>query len=103
MPLSAEIPAPVSATTRPRSRRTPSRRERSRASSAIAPLWHAPGPPVNPCGMSTAVTHGIEVEVHGEFRPERSDPSLGRYLFAYSVRITNGGPAPARLVSRHWL
>lgn len=49
------------------------------------------------------MTQGIEVQVESEFRPERSAPAQGRYLFTYTVRITNEGPAPARLVSRHWL
>lgn len=51
--------------------------------------------------MSTAVTQGIEVTVRSAFRPERSEP--GRFLFSYTVRITNQGEAPAQLVSRHWI
>ncbi len=51
--------------------------------------------------MSTAVTQGIRVEVQSAFRPERSEP--GRFLFTYTVRITNRGDLAAQLVSRHWL
>ena len=53
--------------------------------------------------MSNAVTQGIEVDVHGDYRPDRSSPAEARFLFTYTVRITNGGTAPARLVSRHWI
>ena len=53
--------------------------------------------------MSTATTDGIEVSVESEFRPDRSTPAQGRYLFTYTVRIANLGSAPARLVSRHWI
>ena len=51
--------------------------------------------------MSSAVTSGIRVLVKTEFRPERS--SSGRYLFTYTVRISNEGDRPAKLVSRHWI
>ncbi len=53
--------------------------------------------------MSTALTRGIRVDVRSEFRPDRSTPAAGRYLFTYTVRIANQGDAPARLVSRHWI
>jgi ApaG protein len=53
--------------------------------------------------VSTAVTEGIRVTVRSEFRPERSQPTQGRYLFTYTVRILNEGDKPARLVSRHWI
>ncbi|HYG69540.1 MAG TPA: Co2+/Mg2+ efflux protein ApaG [Anaeromyxobacteraceae bacterium] len=53
--------------------------------------------------MSTAVTEGIRVEVKPAFRPDRSDPSAGRFLFSYAVTIRNEGSVPAQLVSRHWI
>jgi ApaG protein len=53
--------------------------------------------------VSTAVTEGIRVDVQSAFRPDRSDASVGRWLFTYTVKITNEGDAPARLVSRHWI
>jgi ApaG protein len=69
----------------------------------MRPLWHGWRGPVNPCGVSTALTQGIEVAVHGDYRPDRSAPAEGRYLFTYTVRITNAGTGAARLVSRHWI
>ena len=53
--------------------------------------------------MSTALTAGIRVHVKSEFRAERSQPSAGRWLFSYTIRISNEGAAPAKLVSRHWI
>ncbi len=53
--------------------------------------------------MSTATTDGIQVSVESEFRPDRSTPAQGRYLFTYTVRIVNVGSSPARLISRHWI
>jgi ApaG protein len=53
--------------------------------------------------VSSAVTEGIRVTVTSAFRPERSDPDKARWLFTYTVRITNEGEAPAQLVSRHWI
>ena len=50
---------------------------------------------------SAAVTSGIRVNVKTEFRPERSSSS--RYLFTYTVQISNEGDRPAKLVSRHWI
>jgi ApaG protein len=52
---------------------------------------------------SEALTQGIRVEVQSAFVPERSDPDDGQWFFAYRVRITNEGRAPAQLVSRHWV
>jgi len=51
--------------------------------------------------VSSAVTSGIRVDVKTEFRPERS--SSGRYLFTYTIRISNEGDRPAKVVSRHWI
>jgi ApaG protein len=53
--------------------------------------------------VSDAVTSGIRVRVKSDYRPDRSAPGAGRYLFTYTVRISNEGDTPARLVSRHWI
>ena len=49
------------------------------------------------------LTHGIRVSVRPVYLAERSEPGLGRWVFAYYVRIENVGDRPARLVSRRWL
>ena len=53
--------------------------------------------------MSTALTQGIRVSVTSAFRPDRSEPGQGRWLFSYTVRLANEGEHPAQLVSRHWI
>jgi ApaG protein len=53
--------------------------------------------------VPAAVTAGIRVVVQSEYRPERSAPAQGRYLFTYTIRISNEGQRPAKLQSRHWL
>jgi len=66
-------------------------------------LWrHAPRA-LYRTAVSNAVTAGIRVDVRSEFRPDRSSPTSGRYLFTYTIRISNEGQRPARLVSRHWI
>jgi ApaG protein len=53
--------------------------------------------------VTTATTDGIRVQVQATYRPERSSPAAGRWLFSYAVRIENGGTQTARLLSRHWI
>ncbi|ARU30585.1 Co2+/Mg2+ efflux protein ApaG [Sulfuriferula sp. AH1] len=45
----------------------------------------------------------ITIEVQTAFLPEQSDPELERYVFAYTITITNTGTVAAQLVSRHWI
>jgi ApaG protein len=53
--------------------------------------------------VSEAVTQGIRVVVSSAYVPEQSMPRERRYVFAYTIRISNEGRAPAQLVSRHWV
>jgi ApaG protein len=45
----------------------------------------------------------ITVTARVAFVPEQSDVGQSRYVFAYTMTITNTGTVPARLVSRHWI
>jgi len=47
--------------------------------------------------------HDIQVTARTAFIPEQSDLENGRYVFAYTITITNAGNIPAQLVSRHWI
>ena len=47
--------------------------------------------------------HHITVEARAKFVPEQSDAGKDRYVFAYTIRITNTGTVTAQLVSRHWI
>jgi ApaG protein len=45
----------------------------------------------------------ITVAARTAFVPDQSDMDIGRYVFAYTITITNTGSVPAQLVSRHWV
>jgi len=45
----------------------------------------------------------ITVSARTTFIPEQSDAEHRRYVFAYTITITNTGTVAARLVSRHWI
>ena len=53
--------------------------------------------------MSNAITNGIRVTVSSNYIPAQSAPKARRYVFAYTVRITNEGTEVAQLKSRHWI
>ena len=45
----------------------------------------------------------ISVATRTAYIPEQSDADGSRYVFAYTITITNIGDVPAQLVSRHWI
>lgn len=47
--------------------------------------------------------YDIKVSARTTFIPDQSDADNGRYVFAYTITITNMGALPAQLVSRHWI
>jgi ApaG protein len=47
--------------------------------------------------------YDITVSTRTTFIPDQSDAVNGRYVFAYTITITNSGEVPAQLVSRHWI
>jgi ApaG protein len=53
--------------------------------------------------MSSAVTEGLRVEVASAYRADRSEPQQHRWLFTYTVTISNQGTEPAQLLTRHWI
>jgi ApaG protein len=53
--------------------------------------------------VSEAVTQGVRVSVKSTYVADQSAPRQQRYVFAYTVRITNEGTRPVKLVSRHWV
>lgn len=52
---------------------------------------------------SDATTLGIRVQVRSLYVEGRSEPSKGRYFFAYRIRITNNSQRPVQLLRRHWI
>jgi ApaG protein len=52
---------------------------------------------------STAETEGIRVRVQSRYVAELSSPPDERYVFEYSITISNEGPRTAQLRTRHWI
>lgn len=50
----------------------------------------------------SATTRGITVSVQTAFLPEHSDPQAGAWVWAYRVRIENGGAEAVQLLRRTW-
>jgi ApaG protein len=53
--------------------------------------------------MSEQQMHKIDVGVETSYIDDQSDPQADRYVFAYTITISNTGSAPAKLINRHWL
>ena len=53
--------------------------------------------------MTKLDKHQIEVSVKTTYVPAQSAPDSNRYVFAYTVTITNSGSVPAKLLARHWV
>lgn len=47
--------------------------------------------------------YNITIEVETTYVREQSLPEQNRYLFAYTITITNTGSIPVQLLSRHWI
>ena len=48
-------------------------------------------------------SYDIEVKTRTLYIPDQSDPNTDRYVFAYTITMTNKGNMAAQLVSRHWV
>ena len=48
-------------------------------------------------------SYDINVEVETDYIQEQSLPDQNRYVFSYTVTITNTGTIPAKLLRRHWI
>jgi ApaG protein len=46
---------------------------------------------------------GIEIEVETQYVEKESDPVAERYLFAYTITISNRGERAGQLLNRHWI
>jgi len=52
---------------------------------------------------SEETTRGVKIEVESRYIREKSDPLQNRWLFAYDIRISNGGDEIVQLRNRHWI
>lgn len=53
--------------------------------------------------MTEQLLHKIDVGVETSYVDDQSDPQADRYVFAYTITISNSGTTPAKLINRHWL
>ncbi|MBU1265828.1 MAG: Co2+/Mg2+ efflux protein ApaG [Thiobacillus sp.] len=53
--------------------------------------------------MAEGKKYQISINVDTTYLAEQSDPSADRYVFAYTVTISNTGTVSAQLISRHWI
>ena len=47
--------------------------------------------------------HGIIIQTQVKYLPDQSDENADRFVFSYTITITNTGLVAARLISRHWI
>jgi ApaG protein len=47
--------------------------------------------------------HGIIIQTRVNYLPDQSDESGNRFVFSYTIHITNLGTTAAKLISRHWV
>ena len=50
-----------------------------------------------------AITDGIRVRVQSQYLPDQSSPRDDRFVFAYTITISNEGARTAQLRTRHWI
>lgn len=53
--------------------------------------------------MAESKKYEIAVAVQTQYLADQSDPSDGRYVFAYTITVRNTGNIAAQLISRHWI
>jgi ApaG protein len=56
-----------------------------------------------PATTSRAETNGLLIEVQSRYVEEESLPTTRRFVFAYTITITNHGSESVQLRSRHWI
>jgi ApaG protein len=53
--------------------------------------------------MAESKKYEIMVTVNTTYLAEQSDETLDRYVFAYTITLSNTGTVSAQLISRHWI
>jgi len=54
-------------------------------------------------GIMTQTKNSIRIEVKTAYLEAQSAPETNRYVFAYTITITNTGSTAAKLMTRHWI
>jgi len=47
--------------------------------------------------------HGFIIQTQVNYLPDQSDEAGDRFVFSYTITITNLGNAAVKLISRHWI
>lgn len=50
-----------------------------------------------------AVTQGIRIRVEAQYVPHQSAPASNRFVFSYTVHISNESQETLQLMTRHWI
>ncbi len=53
--------------------------------------------------MSSKIINDISIEVKSTYVEGNSNPLKNRFVFAYTITITNNGSLHVKLLHRHWL
>lgn len=53
--------------------------------------------------MTDSSKYQITVQAVAHYLPEQSDEADQRYVFSYTITLTNTGEETAQLLSRHWI
>jgi len=53
--------------------------------------------------MDNAEKYRINIATQVNYLAEQSDEADNRFVFSYTITITNDGDTPVKLVSRHWI
>lgn len=53
--------------------------------------------------MSTDKKYAFSVSVETAYLQNQSNPEDNKYVFSYTITITNVGEVAAQLISRHWI
>ena len=53
--------------------------------------------------MAQSKRYEITVVPKASYVADQSDPANDKYVFSYTITVTNSGDVPAQLLSRHWI
>jgi len=53
--------------------------------------------------MQDSSPHRVQVAVEVRYLADQSDEADNRYVFAYTITVTNHGEHPVQLIGRHWV